>query len=95
MEDSDAPAPASISSKAGPAARVTCPWMESGLVMQFFLEAKAPASHASANTTTFASLMLFLISRMNSELLRRFARSWLRTSPGISVAENSGCRPEA
>ena len=91
----EAPAVASISSKAGPAARMVWPSTVSGEVMQRMSEAKPPASQASASTRAPASLMTSLIMPMNSESLRRWARSWLRTSPGIRVAENSGWRPLA
>ena len=35
------------------------------------------------------------ICAMNGDLLSRSARSWLRTIPGINVAENCGTRPDA
>ena len=60
--------------------------MSSGLRTQSFFEATAPASQASARTTTPALSIFALISFMNGELFSRWARSWLRTSPGISVA---------
>jgi hypothetical protein len=53
----EAPAAASISSKDGPAARIMEPFTSSGSRMQFFLEAKPPASQASASTSTPASLI--------------------------------------
>ena len=95
MDEIEAPAPASICSNAGPAARVTWPLMSSGIRMQFFLEAKPPASQASASTMAPASLMIFLISAMNGEALSRRAWSWFFTSPGMSVALNCGWRPLA
>ena len=69
--------------------------MLSGPVMQFFLEAKAPESQASEMTMAPWASMIFLMSFMKSESLRRSARSKLRTRPGISVTENCGTRPEA
>ena len=93
MDEIEAPAPASICSNAGPAARVTCPFMSSGHRMRILLGAKPPASQASASTMAPASLMIFLMSAMNGDALSRFACSWFFTSPGISVALNCGWRP--
>ena len=71
----EAPAVASISSNAGPAARMVCPCTVSGEVMHCWLEAKPPASQASASTRAPASSITCLIMSMNSESLRRWARS--------------------
>ncbi len=95
MEAMEAPAASSISSKAGPAARKFWPSTVSGEVMQRSLEAKPPASQASASTRAPPSSITALIISMYSESLRRWACSWLRTRPGIRVAENSGWRPLA
>src|SRR5919197_4549291 len=82
----DAPACCHMAAKVGPAERILSPLMSSGLRMQARLEATAPASQASDNTTTPALSIFALISCMNGELLSRVARSWLRTSAGIKVA---------
>lgn len=54
MEAIEAPAPSSICSKAGPAARKVWPSTVSGDVMPFWLEAKPPASQVSASATLSA-----------------------------------------
>ena len=69
--------------------------MSSGLRMQFFLEATAPASQASASTTTPALSIFALMSFMNGGVVQRCARSWLRTRPGISVALKARILPLA
>ena len=63
--------------------------------MQPFFEATAPASQASASTTTPALSICALMSFMNGESFMRCARSWLRTRPGISVAPNARTLPLA
>src|SRR5260370_20195201 len=85
IETIDAPAACHIAAKVGPAERTLSPLMSSGLRMQPFLEAMAPASHASARTTTPALSICALIAFMQGELLRRCARSWLRTRPGTTM----------
>ena len=82
----EAPACCHMAAKVGPAERTFWPLMSSGLRMQPFFEATAPASQASASTTPPALSILALISFMKSEPLSLAARSWLRTRPGISVA---------
>src|SRR5712692_7335444 len=91
----EAPAACHIAAKVGPAERTLSPLMSSGLRMQPFLEAIAPASHASERTTTPALSICALMSFMKGELLRRCARSWLRTRPGISVAPKARTLPLA
>jgi len=58
--------------------------MSAGARMQAFLDATAPASHASESTITPDFSILALMSFMNLESLIRAARSWLRTRPGIT-----------
>ena len=94
-ETIDAPAACHIAAKVGPAERIFRPLMSSGVRMQAFLEATAPASQASDRTITPAFSILALISFMNWESLSRAARSWLRTRPGISVAPNARTLPLA
>ena len=95
IETIDAPACCHMAAKVGPAERIFRPLMSSGLRMQAFLEATAPASQASANTTTPALSIFALISFMNGDSLSRVARSWLRTRAGISVALNAPTLPLA
>src|SRR5260370_37334906 len=91
----EAPAACHIAAKVGPAERTLSPLMSSGLRMQPRLEAIAPASHASASTTTPALSICALISFLNAEVLTRCARSSLRTNPGIRVAPKARCLPLA
>ena len=63
--------------------------------MHCLFEAKPPASHASESTMMPASSMIALMSSMNAESFRRLACSWFLTRPGMSVALNCGCLPEA
>jgi len=56
--------------------------MSSGLRMHPFFEATAPASHASASTTTPALSICALMSFMNCESPMRCARSWLAHQAG-------------
>src|SRR6478736_2268835 len=74
-ETMDAPADCHIEANVGPAERTFRPLMSSGLRMQPFLEAMAPASQASASTTTPALSICALMSFMNGELFMRCARS--------------------
>src|SRR5215212_5340496 len=67
IETIDAPADCHIEAKVGPAERTLRPLMSSGLRMQPFLEAIAPASQASASTMTPAFSILALMSFMNGE----------------------------
>ena len=69
--------------------------MSAGVRMQAFFEAIAPASQASASTTTPAWSIFALMSFMNWESFMRDARSWLRTRPGISVAPKARTLPLA
>src|SRR5438045_8209615 len=85
IETMEAPAACHIAAKVGPAERTLSPLMSSGLRMQPRLEAIAPASQPPASTTTPALSICALMSFMNAELFTRWARSWLRTKPGISV----------
>src|SRR5712692_8143413 len=78
IETIEAPAACHIAAKVGPAERTFRPLMSLGVRMQAFFEAMAPASQASASTTTPAWSILALMSFMNFELLIRAARSWLR-----------------
>src|SRR6185436_7559699 len=71
METIDAPADCHIEAKVGPAERTFSPLMSSGLRMQAFLEATAPASQASASTTTPALSICALMSFMKAESLMR------------------------
>src|SRR5438132_1102880 len=75
IETIDAPAACHMAANVGPAERTLRPLMSSGLRMQAFLEAIAPASQASASTTTPALSICALMSFMNGELLTRCARS--------------------
>ena len=95
IETMEAPAACHMAAKVGPAERTFCPLMSSGLRMQVRFEAMAPTSQASASTTTPALSICALMSFMNGELLRRCARSWLRTSAGMSVAPKARCLPLA
>src|SRR5260221_13686931 len=95
IETIEAPADCHIAANVGPAERTFRPLMSSGLRMQPFFEAMAPASQASARTITPAFSICALISFMNGELFTRCARSWLRTRPGISVAPNARTLPLA
>ena len=69
--------------------------MSSGVRMQAFFEAMAPASQASASTITPALSICALMSFMKGEPFTRAARSWLRTRPGISVAPKARTLPLA
>src|SRR5207245_6666454 len=63
----EAPAACHIAAKVGPAERTLSPLMSSGLRMQPRLEAIAPASHASASTTTPA-LSICALDRKSTRL---------------------------
>src|SRR3954470_13007331 len=91
----EAPAACHIAANVGPAERTFWPLMSSGLRMQLLLDAMAPASQASDRTTTPALSICALMSFMNAELFMRWARSWLRTSAGISVAPKARTLPLA
>ena len=95
IETIEAPAACHIAAKVGPAERIFRPLMSAGVRMQPFLDATAPASQASDSTMTPAFSILALMSFMNCESFSRAARSWLRTSPGISVAPNARTLPLA
>ena len=84
-----------MAANVGPAERIFRPFMSAGVRMQAFLEATAPASQASASTTTPAFSIFALMSFMNFESFMRAARSWLRTSPGIKVAPKARTLPLA
>src|SRR5216683_1857912 len=71
----DAPAACHIEANVGPADRIFTPLRSSGLRMQPFLEATAPASHASERTITPALSIFALMSFINLEPLMRAARS--------------------
>ena len=94
-ETMEAPAACHIDANVGPAERNLRPFTSSGLRMQLFLEAIAPASQASESTMTPDFSILARMSFMNCESLMRAARSWLRTRPGISVAPKSRTLPLA
>src|SRR5882762_11809622 len=79
----EAPAACHTEAHVGPAERTLSPLMSSGLRLQPRLEAIAPPSQASASTTTPALSICALMSLMKAELFTRWARSWLRTNPGI------------
>ena len=64
-------------------------------MMQLSLPAMPPANQASDKTITPRFSISARMSFMNCELLTRFARSWLRISPGMSVALNAGTLPLA
>src|SRR6187200_1854145 len=66
-ETIEAPAACHIAAKVGPADRIFWPLMSSGLRTHPFLDATAPASQASASTTTPALSILALIPFMNGE----------------------------
>ena len=91
----DAPADCHIAAKVGPAERTLTPLMSAGVRTHDFFEAMPPASHASDKTMTPAFSIFDRISFMNLESLRRAARSWLRTRPGISVAPKARSLPLA
>ena len=63
--------------------------------MQPSLAAMPPANQASDSTITPCFSISARIIFMNSELLMRLARSWLRIRPGISVALKVGTLPLA
>src|SRR3954451_7722393 len=67
-ETIDAPAACHMEANVGPAERTFRPLMSSGLRMQLFFEATAPASQASASTTTPALSICALMSFMKAEL---------------------------
>src|SRR6266508_4365977 len=75
IETIEAPACCHMAAKVGPAERIFRPLISSGLRMQARLEATAPASQASAKTTTPALSIFDLISFMNGDSLSRAARS--------------------
>ena len=91
----EAPACCHMAAKVGPAERIFSPLMSSGFTMQPSFEATAPASQASESTITPASSIFALIACMKGELFSLSARSWLRTSPGISVAPKARTLPLA
>src|SRR4051794_28687556 len=63
----EAPAACHMEAKVGPAERIFRPLMSAGVRMQAFFEATAPASQASASTTTPALSICALMSFMNAE----------------------------
>src|SRR5947209_13264927 len=69
IETIEAPAACHMDANVGPAERTFRPLMSSGLRMQPFFDAMAPASQASASTTTPALSICALMSFMNAELL--------------------------
>src|SRR5678816_3171663 len=69
IETIDAPAACHMEANVGPAERTLRPLMSSGLRMQPFFEAMAPASQASASTTTPALSICALMSFMNLSLI--------------------------
>src|SRR5258706_6249756 len=88
-ETIEAPAACHMAAKVGPAERTFRPLISSGLRMQPLFDAIPPASQASTSTTPPALSLCALLSFLKGDLFLRCARSWLRTSPGISAAMTS------